>query len=399
MFCKYPFQYIILHNYFLIYSMQFSNTKITKFIFCSILWLSFLFWYGFVAAKEQKVIYIDSNYQEFISFKKYPSLAQIYYSSDLSFETTHPHDISLIVKNNSLVFWKRHGSDITQSQLIIGVKWKQYSFPIHINIEKNERDFNIFPDMYELTLQKKSLSCESAAAADILETFFRKSIHEDSVISLLPKWSHYNTLPQEHPDGIKIWGNPELWFVWHIDHSSDITAKQKLMTWYWVYEAPISDVYQDYWFYTEIFNESKHNSVIWPDMHLRYLLEKLQNGSMVQLWWDWCTKIEYDDGILESKNDGNIGWYVSAKNTCYNVDDPRELKWKYYDRNWKLQEHIWLDGEHAFILLWWKGDIKNPTHIRVWDTDTGYHLYPKQEWMRKWEKMDYRSIIITKKDS
>jgi hypothetical protein len=41
----------------------------------------------------------------------------------------------------------------------------------------------------------------------------------------------------------------------------------------------------------------------------------------------------------------------------------------------------------------------SPTHIRVWDTDTGYHLYPVVEWMRKWEAMDYRSIIISKKDS
>jgi hypothetical protein len=41
--------------------------------------------------------------------------------------------------------------------------------------------------MYQLSLQEKALSCESAASADILETFLFKKIHEDTVIKILPK--------------------------------------------------------------------------------------------------------------------------------------------------------------------------------------------------------------------
>ncbi len=63
---------------------------------------------------------------------------------------------------------------------------------------------------------------------------------------------------------------------------------------------------------------------------------------MVQLWGDWCTKEEYDDGP------------IGARNTCYNVDEVRTLTWQYTDSLGTLQTHIGLAGEHAFILLGWK---------------------------------------------
>ena len=64
---------------------------------------------------------------------------------------------------------------------------------------------------------------------------------------------------------------------------------------------------------------------------------------MVQLWADWCTKEDYDDGILSSKNElthekAKLG--ISAKNTCYNVDEARELRWNYMDENGRKKEHI-----------------------------------------------------------
>jgi hypothetical protein len=77
------------------------------------------------------------------------------------------------------------------------------------------------------------------------------------------------------------------------------------MTGYGVYEAPISDVYQDYGFKTQIFNISNHTKTITPNIHLQYLLKKLEAGSMVQLWGDWCTTLEYDDGILDNKTGVN----------------------------------------------------------------------------------------------
>lgn len=52
------------------------------------------------------------------------------------------------------------------------------------------------------------------------------------IIILSKKWEYYNILPEEHPWGIDIWGDPELGFVWYIDSTGEINAKQKLMTWY-----------------------------------------------------------------------------------------------------------------------------------------------------------------------
>jgi hypothetical protein len=56
-----------------------------------------------------------------------------------------------------------------------------------------------------------------------------------------------------------------------------------------------------------------------------------------------------------------------------------------------------ISGEHAFILLGYIGSLEKPSHIIVFDTDTGRHIYPYSEWMRKWALMEYRSLLIPKK--
>lgn len=361
-----------------------------------------LLWYislSYVWAREQNTIHISENYQTFIDFSKNQWFASLYYSGDIDISISPSLSAEIINKGSKLLIWIKPWVQKSLASLSLKYRGKTYIYPLEILLEKNNLDFSIKDDMYELSLQEKSLSCESAAAADIIESFYGKNLHEDAVISILPKSSHYAAVIQEHPWDINIWGNPELWFVWHIDHWDDNLAKQRLKTWYGVYEPPISDVFQDYWLQTEIFNITHHNDSITPELHLTYILHKLRSGSMVQLWGDWCTKLEYDDGVLENKREIksiDIWDFISAKNTCYNVDEPRKLYWKYYNNYWELVDHTWLDGEHAFILLWWKGEITNPSHIRVWDTDTGYHLYPTTEWMRKWRAMDYRSIIVSK---
>lgn len=379
-----------------------SQNKIQVLLSFVLILISWSISVHYASAKTPQAIEITQNYQQFIDFKKYPDFAKLYFSENIQVEIFPKTDIKIIYKDNALVFWVQAWIQEASADLHISVKDTTYTFPITLHIEKNVFDFSIQKDMYELSLQEKSLSCESAATADILESFYWKNIHEDDIIDLLPKWSYYNTLPEQHPWDVTIWGNPELWFVWYIDSDDEIPAKQKLMTGYGVYEAPISDIYQKFWLYTEIFNISRHSETITPKLNLQYLLEKLKSWSMVQLWWDWCTTLEYDDWVLENKSQISTiqkSEFISTKNTCYNIDNPRELTWKYYDNNWELVKHVWLDGEHAFILLWWKWDIQNPSHIRVWDTDTWYHLYPTHEWMQKWKAMDYRSIIITKKDS
>jgi hypothetical protein len=86
-----------------------------------------------------------------------------------------------------LVFWLEPGITQESANLDITLSGKLYSFPLTLDITKDLRDYSILSDMYELSLQEKSLSCESAAAADIIESFTGKYTHEDEVISLLPR--------------------------------------------------------------------------------------------------------------------------------------------------------------------------------------------------------------------
>ena len=342
---------------------------------------------------------INKNFQDFLSLKRFSPITDLYNSGDLKFEIISPEDFKIIKRWDKLVFWHAIDAKNSSWELIISLWERKRSIPLELQIQRDTEDFSIADDMFQLSLQEKTLSCESSAAADIISSYFWRSLHEDEIIDILPKDPHYNMLPEEHPENITIWWNPNAWFVGYIDSTKDIIAKQKLMTGYGVYEQPLTQVYKKYWLQTQILNNSHYSNSFTSHVHLRYILEKLKRWYMVQLWWDWCTRDEYDDGVLESKKDfynRNIWLSINAKNTCYNVNEPRELKWKYYNEKGELTDHIWLDGEHAFILLGWKWNISNPSHIRVWDTDTGYHEYPTKEWMRKWKRMDYRSLIISR---
>ena len=127
---------------------------------------------------------------------------------------------------------------------------------VSLNTKKDFLDYSITQDMFQLSLQEKSLSCESSATSDIIASLYWKSIHENEIIQALPKSLYYQALPEKHPDGITIWGNPHIWFVGYINHSGDILAKQKLMTGYGVYEAPIAEVYKKIGLNTQILNRS-----------------------------------------------------------------------------------------------------------------------------------------------
>ncbi len=349
-----------------------------------------------VFATELWELSISKNYQVFLDYNKNPNLKSIIDSDDFSYKVIPNTYIDIIQRDNSLQFWLQHWEIDSQADLEIVYKWKTYVVPLNVERKLDMTDFNLRDDFYELSLQKKDLSCESSATSDILETMLGTYIHEDDVISKLPVGNTYNKLPTNQT-GEKIWWDPNAGFVWKIDNAS-----QKTMTWYGVYEKPIADVYEQYGFETETMSRDTLDDAITPEIHLEYILTKLSRWNMVQLWGDWCTRPEFDDGVLTTANwvDVNNLWdFISAKNGCYNVNSDRTLKWSYEDENWNLIKHEWLDGEHAFVLLGWKWDISNPTHVRVWDTDTWYHMYETQEWMRKWKAMDYRTVVISKKDS
>lgn len=356
-----------------------------------------MFWNSVFA--EKAPIILKNNITQLIDLSKTTRSTKLYKSWELGLRIDSEWWVTITQRQNTLIIWVPAGTQTGTGNLVLSYKEKEFLFPIEIDIpEQSDTDFNIRNSLFQKNLQQRALSCESSATSDILSTLLGENITENTVVSLLPKSTYYNKLPEKTSDWI-IWGNPREGFVWYIDDTSGVNAKQATMTGYGVYEYPITQVYQYYWLKTEILNKQAHYYEFTPNNHLSYLLEHLQKWNMVQLWGDWCTDFFYEDGTISSEKITNSLAQngVSGKNECYNVAEPRTLSWKYYNAQWVLTYHEGLDGQHAFVLLGWKGDIQNPSHIRVWDTNTGYHEYDLKEWMRKWKAMDYRSVVIYKK--
>lgn len=232
-------------------------------------------------------------------------------------------------------------------------------------------------------IQNKPLSCEFSIASDILTYLEKNKIDEDELIAKVDK-TYFNILPTEI-DGKIYWWNPDKWFVWYMDYYVQDGQKTKpsqwKMTWYWVYEKPISQIFNSYWYETEIINKNNYLENFWEKEHLTLLLKNLAVWNMIQLWWDRCTKEEIKTDL------------TFANNSCYSVDYPRNLEW-YYVENFEIKKHEGLNWEHAFFLLWYEWWVENPTNIIVWDSDTWYHKYSINEWFRKWNLIGNRSLII-----
>ncbi len=256
----------------------------------------------------------------------------------------------------------------------------------YANFVCEEKIFDISEKLKYKRIQGKALNCEISATADILSYLLKKEVKESKLEILLDK-SEYNKLPTKK-NWKTYWWNPNKGYVWYIDKLPNWkTARQRLMTGYWVLEKPIDKIFKQYWIKTKIITQKNYNSTFSEKEHLQLILEELEKWNMVQLWWDICTNPKY---------------YNWKEHMCFYWGKPswnqdRTLAWYYKDKNWKEQKHIWLNWEHAFYLLWYKWEIENPTHIIVWDTFTGKHTYVTSEWIRKWGKMQYRSIIAYKK--
>jgi len=251
-------------------------------------------------------------------------------------------------------------------------------------LESNKKNY---PEMLDISnkmkyksIQKKSLSCELSATADIISYFENKKVNEDFIEKVLEK-SYYNKLP-ETIRWVRVWWYPNSWYVWYIwKEPSWEDAEQYNYTWYWVLEKPINEIFKKLNYKTKVITKNNYSKNYTKQKHLTQILQSLNAWSLVQLWWDYCTKSEYED--------------TSKKNNCKYIDYERKLTW-YYKKDKKLLKYEWLIWEHAFYLLWYKWGVNNPTHIIVWDTKTWKHTYPTKEWMRKWDRMQNRSIIIKK---
>ncbi len=249
------------------------------------------------------------------------------------------------------------------------------------DIEKLRRIWSLKPTFdatlrYTPYLQKYALSCEIAALSIILQ-WLGSSRTEDDIIA------NIRMSPAAYSGG--IWWDPDREFV------GSITWSQRRATWYGVYAQPLIDVIGDD-FFTESFSLSGVLDIdVLAQEKLSFYLWQLRSWAHVLLWGDWCTRSEDEDGILSNKKSQIVKLFpVAGKNECERLSENRIMKWTTPDER-KISGLSW---EHAFVLLGYVGKEQSPTHIIVWDTDTGRHIYPIDEWMRKWALLEYRALLI-----
>ena len=232
---------------------------------------------------------------------------------------------------------------------------------------------------YRLRIQDYSLSCEITALRIVLERL-AVLVSETDILTSIPQF------PQPYSTG-GIWGDPDIEFVWYY------TGGQTKKTGYGVYEAPLARYAQSYSLRTRIINETSYTGWLSANRHLSELIEILDDPrSHVILWWDWCTDPLYDDGFFPKWGKSILRSFpLPARNRCWRDTSQRTLEWQTPTG----KKIVWLSWEHAFVLLGYVGSKKRPSHIIVWDTYTGRHVYTYAEWMRKWSEMQYRSLIIS----
>ncbi|MBP9779958.1 C39 family peptidase [Candidatus Gracilibacteria bacterium] len=233
--------------------------------------------------------------------------------------------------------------------------------------------------LYSPYIQKYPLSCEIATIKMILGSYGQRR-SEESIYRAIPR--DYSALSGG------IWGDPDEEFV------GSLTGTQGGRTGYGIYEAPLAKYLSNEGYATEIINNSSHTRQLRPKQHLIYLINQVQLGSRVILWGDWCTESADEDGILPKGGKSILQYFpISAKNYCTRSSEKRKFSWQ-TPENRTINA---ISGEHTFILLGYIGSLDNPTHIIVWDTYTGRHIFSYDEWMRKWELLDYRSLRVEKK--
>lgn len=254
---------------------------------------------------------------------------------------------------------------------------RKYITPFHILALRPTVDRSL---AYHLRIQQYRVSCEIAALQIILNKLGIQA-SENDIISSLPQY------PYIYASG-GIWWDPDNEFV------GFYTGSQSRQTGYGIYEKPLAQYTKIFKLKTEIINQYTYTGTMNPGIHMSTLLGHLnEKNTHVLLWWDWCTDPEYEDGVFQKWWQWIAEFFpLPGRNSCKNIAMNRSLKWK--TPGWK--EITWLSGEHAFVLLGYVGPLQNPSHIIVWDTYTGRHIYPYSEWMRKWSLMWFRSLSITR---
>jgi len=277
---------------------------------------------------------------------------------------------------------------------LIDFRVKMYSIKEKPKYTKN---LDISNKFYKQSIQQQELSCESSATSDIISTIKNQKVTEYDVIKRLSKSFFWRTAYWKWKD--RYWWDPDVGFVGYLDKYNWRWALQRKYEGYWVYEKPLSKVYSQYWIKNRIINKfNRENLWISSDLQqLIFSLKQISEWNYIQMWWDTCTYPQYEDWKLNSghitQEQANKG--LNWRNKCLYPYRSRILLWRYKNpTTWEIKVIKWLNWEHAFYLLWYKWNIENPSHIIVWDTNTWKHIYPTSEWLRKWNKMDNRSILV-----
>ena len=252
--------------------------------------------------------------------------------------------------------------------------------------------FSILQEFPNLRLQEYPLSCEISMVRNMLTVITGQGITENQIFDRLRGSFSYQKALSSEKDGkiIRLWGDPERGYV------GDPRWSQYQYTGYGVYEKPLAEVLYSYGFNSEIINAWDYpRRWLTQFSHLLLLLHALEQGKFVWLWGDICTDPQYEDGSIPMKkfSQKHFREGLTGKNDCTSFSADRTLTW-YYEENGILRKIIWLSGEHTFILLWYRGTLDHPTHIEVFDTRTGIHVYPLEEWFRKWWLVENRSLIV-----
>lgn len=340
-----------------------------KFLFWILIFFSFSYW-----------VFANSSFEVKHQHAKILSLSDETFAQIRAWEIKFltPKDFSIRCSQ----YWcfastKKYGNF---SSFFVIKNWEsKKTYSINFSIEY-PKEFYI-GNKIQKNYQQRALSCEISATTDIMN-FYWKQVTETQLITDISK-SMAESLPYEE-NWYKIWGNPNAWFVWYIDKLPDGTkASQSKYTWYWVLEKPIEELYKKYGFETRIVTKNSYWKELNEQKHLQLLLENLVDWNMVQLWGDY-----FCDFDIVNKTQTKT--CKPAKSTN------RMLEWYYKDDYGNLFKHEWLAWEHAFYLLWYKWSVNNPSSIIVWDTMFWELEIPTSEWLRKWNLMQNRSIIIKK---
>ncbi|MDD2515627.1 MAG: hypothetical protein PHF26_00220 [Candidatus Gracilibacteria bacterium] len=269
-----------------------------------------------------------------------------------------------------------------------GEKSIQFNYIFNKNqLFKNKMD--ISDKFFKKSIQKYSLSCEIATTSDIISTLKNTNVFEDSLISIMPK-SYFNITSYENG----VWGNPNIGFVGYINIVNGNMSKQSEYSGYGIYEAPLAEIYKKYGYNSQIINIYNHSNDYTKYDHLRDLLLEISDRNYVQIWGDYCTNPIKEDGKMKNITQYQANKGINAENYCEKWNLKRDLYWYVNKTNGEKVLFRGLNGEHAFILLGYVGNIEKPDKIIVWDPKTGKHIYPLDEFFRKWDLVENRSIIV-----